>query len=124
AVNREAAARAISKLSGRKKILILALSLFCLLKTNYDVNTLIGCVVDYIRGVGALGLIALALGSKQFASALNHRILVWLGRISYSLYLVHIPILYVVSQTIGKTWPGLEISLAVILLSLLIAEII
>lgn len=82
-----------------------------------------GCLNDYVRGVGALGLIAPALGIKKINSGLSHEFLIWLGMISYSLYLVHIPILYVVNQTIGASWSVLETSIAFIPLSILAAEI-
>jgi peptidoglycan/LPS O-acetylase OafA/YrhL len=96
---------------------------YCLLKTDYNSHSFAGCLDDYIRGVGALGLIALALGIKKISSGLSHGFLVWLGRISYSLYLVHIPILYVVNQTIGASWSVLETSIAFIPLSILAAEV-
>ena len=48
---------------------------------------------------------------------------IWLGRISYSLYLVHLPILYMVNQTIGASWSDLRSSAVVIALSLFSAEL-
>ena len=81
-----------------------------------------GNAVDYLRGAGALGVIIFALGIKNFSATLGHSIFVWLGRISYSLYLLHIPILYVLRQTIGESWGVLETSIVLIVLSLLFAE--
>jgi peptidoglycan/LPS O-acetylase OafA/YrhL len=81
-----------------------------------------GCVADYLRGLGALGLIGLAMGIPKFGASLAHEIPIWLGRISYSLYLVHVPILYAVTQTIGSSWPTLQTSLVVIALSLIVAD--
>jgi peptidoglycan/LPS O-acetylase OafA/YrhL len=44
--------------------------------------------------LGALGLIVLALNSEWVRWLLQRKIPVFLGRISYSLYLVHIPVLF------------------------------
>ena len=82
-----------------------------------------GSVADYVRAVGAIGLIAFALSVKQFGQALTHGILNWLGRISYSLYLVHIPILYVINQTVGESWSVVQTSIILVALSLLAAEL-
>ena len=96
---------------------------YCILKTDYNWRSLAGSLNDYIRGIGALGLIALALGIKKINVGLSHGVFLWLGRISYSLYLVHIPVLYVVNQTIGASWSVLETSIAFVPLSILAAEI-
>jgi peptidoglycan/LPS O-acetylase OafA/YrhL len=77
---------------------------------------------DYANGLGAVGVIALALGVGKFQDMLNHRIPIWLGRVSYSLYLVHMPVLYVASQTFAKGAFTIPTTIIVIILSLLIAE--
>lgn len=48
---------------------------------------------DQIVGLGAGGFIATALASRRIGSALQTRIPMFLGHISYSLYLYHIPVL-------------------------------
>jgi peptidoglycan/LPS O-acetylase OafA/YrhL len=48
---------------------------------------------DIIYDVAAALIIVLALNAPSAARVLNRSVLQWLGRISYSLYLVHVPIL-------------------------------
>jgi peptidoglycan/LPS O-acetylase OafA/YrhL len=48
---------------------------------------------DFVIGMGAALLIALCLPATHLSRALTVPPLLWLGRISYSLYLVHFPIL-------------------------------
>jgi peptidoglycan/LPS O-acetylase OafA/YrhL len=48
---------------------------------------------DIIYDVAAALMIILALNAPSVARVLNRSVLQWLGRISYSLYLVHVPIL-------------------------------
>lgn len=79
-------------------------------------------VDDYIRGFGAAWLIALAISFKKIDNALNLKIPLWLGHISYSLYLIHIPIIYVIVQT----WTSLsliETAIVVLIISLGAAQI-
>ena len=47
---------------------------------------------DYLMGVGALAVIALAIASRN-SPLLSSPPLHWLGEVSYSLYLVHLPIM-------------------------------
>jgi peptidoglycan/LPS O-acetylase OafA/YrhL len=130
AIERDRVALRIAGLLKWKKILLFAIVAICLVKAS-DTSSLNGIAVIYINGIGALGLIALALGVQKFGNLLNHGVLIWLGRISYSLYLVHTLIFFGVDQTIGGLWPGLQNSpvakglslLAVIALSLLAADL-
>ncbi len=56
-------------------------------------------------GVGGALLIVLALETGRLATALRRRPLPWLGRISYSLYLVHLPVFLASIYGVG---PGLQ----------------
>lgn len=49
---------------------------------------------------GAVGLVVTAIGSAGAARALSNRVTSWLGRVSFSLYLVHVPVL----MTLGYLW--------------------
>ena len=48
---------------------------------------------DFIWGAGAVTLIAMTVGSARADRLLSAAPLVWLGRVSYSLYLIHVPLL-------------------------------
>jgi len=124
AIERERVGSMIANLSWWIQIFLFVIVAYFLLKTDYNKDTLAGSIVDYMRRIGAVGLIALALGVQWFSAALNHKVLVWLGRISYSLYLVHLPIIYVVNQTIGESWSIMQTSIVVIALSLFSAHLI
>lgn len=54
-----------------------------------------------LAGVGAAGLIVVAIGSPFAERMLSARLPLWLGRVSFSLYLVHVPVLASVAFLIG-----------------------
>ena len=124
AVERERVSAWIGALSKWKILILFLVAAYCLLKSDFSHYALIGSINDYLRGVGAVGLIALALGVPNFRNVLYHSSLRWLGRVSYSLYLVHIPVLYEIGQTVGKSWSVLQVSILTVAISLLAAEII
>ena len=101
--------------------MITALCLYCMAKSDSSGN--LQGVADYVRGIGALGIIALALSFGRFERLLSHRALIWVGRVSYSLYLIHMPIIYVIVEA-GSAMPSLPIIIvAVTGASLLAAEL-
>lgn len=59
-----------------------------------------------VNGVGAALLIAMVLASNRAQAALSVRPLPWLGAISYSLYLVHVPVLLAAVHMGGPDWPA------------------
>ena len=73
--------------------------------------------------MGSAGLIAAAIRRKRFANSLNLKVPVGLGRISYSLYLVHMPIIYVVSQTTGSSMSLPELCATVLVATIVAAEL-
>lgn len=81
-----------------------------------------------LAGVGAAGLIVVALCSPAADRLLRRRWLAWLGGISFSLYLVHLPILVTLAFAWGDAaWPlvalvGVPLSLAVARLFLQVVE--
>jgi peptidoglycan/LPS O-acetylase OafA/YrhL len=124
AIERQWVAEKISSLPKWCVLLLIPIIIVLLLKSDTNTSKAIGCISDYMRGLGAILLIALPLGIKKFSSALHHQIPIWLGRVSYSLYLVHVPIVYALTQTIAQSWSILEVSLATIILSLISAELL
>jgi peptidoglycan/LPS O-acetylase OafA/YrhL len=58
-----------------------------------------------LAAVGAVGLIVTAIGSDRVGGFLSMRVPQWLGKVSFSLYLVHIPILATVTFLVGdQNW--------------------
>ncbi len=54
-----------------------------------------------LSGVGAAGLIVVAIGSPFARRLLEARPVLWLGKVSFSLYLVHAPILATLAFSFG-----------------------
>jgi peptidoglycan/LPS O-acetylase OafA/YrhL len=80
-----------------------------------------GTLLWGMAAAGAVGLVVTALGSPGAGSALSRAVPRWLGRVSFSLYLVHVPVLMTLGYLWGEAaWPAV---LAVgIPASLLLAE--
>lgn len=62
-------------------------------------------VTDFISVAGILLLFALVIASKKLSDFLTKKPLLWLGKVSFSLYLIHIPILMLTTIFIGKFIP-------------------
>ena len=78
---------------------------------------------NFVWGLGAVLLLAVVVGSPASDRVLSAPPLVWLGKVSYSLYLIHVPLLVAaVHLTYGRLPLGVTIP-AVIAASLLIAEL-
>ena len=78
---------------------------------------------DFVWGAGAITLLVMTVGSAHAARLLSASPLAWLGRVSYSLYLIHVPLLIAaVHVTYGVLPLWLTIA-GVIPLSLACAEV-
>jgi peptidoglycan/LPS O-acetylase OafA/YrhL len=75
-----------------------------------------------IAEYGALIIVALCL-DPGLDAALSHGFATWLGKISYSLYLVHVPVLLTLVHLFYGKVPLQYILLATALLSVLLAEV-
>jgi peptidoglycan/LPS O-acetylase OafA/YrhL len=64
-------------------------------------NPVIGGILWSLVGIGAAGIIVSAIGFGPFRSFLNARVTQFLGRISFSLYLIHVPILATLAYQLG-----------------------
>ena len=78
---------------------------------------------DVLFDVGMAVALVLALNLPRLSAILNGRILQWLGRISYSLYLVHTPVLVFVFHALSGRAPIWVIIVAVITASSITAII-
>jgi peptidoglycan/LPS O-acetylase OafA/YrhL len=74
-------------------------------------------------GFAAILLVALCLADPWAHAALSHGFPTWLGRISYSLYLVHRPVLLTLVHVFWGKVPLQYILLCTVLLSLLLADL-
>ena len=73
--------------------------------------------------LGAAGLVAIVACSAACARALAFAPLVWLGRTSYSLYLVHVPVMLACGFLLGGTLAPRAILALAIVLALPMAEV-
>jgi peptidoglycan/LPS O-acetylase OafA/YrhL len=77
---------------------------------------------DIISAMGILLLFSLVLTSKTLDTALNSPPLLWLGKVSYSLYLVHIPVLMLTTIFLSKIIPLSYTFVLVPIFSLVVAH--
>lgn len=77
---------------------------------------------DITFGLGSALMIALALGSPAWSRTLQSRPLLWLGRVSYSLYLTHNIVLLAVVHLLYPFLDGVGLLAAVAVSSLIVAE--
>jgi peptidoglycan/LPS O-acetylase OafA/YrhL len=77
---------------------------------------------DFVWGAGAVALLVLAVGSLRADRLLSAAPLVWLGRVSYSLYLVHVPLLIATVRLSYGVLPLWAAVLGVIPLALVCAD--
>lgn len=78
---------------------------------------------DLFIAMGAAGLVALTLHSPRVCHFLEKTPVLWLGRISYSLYLLHVPVMFFVGYQVGETLgTGAVVAIAIVA-SLALAEV-
>ena len=78
---------------------------------------------DLFIAIGAAGLVALTLHSPRVCHFLEKRPVTWLGRISYSLYLIHVPVLSFVGYQLGAALGTGAVIVIAIVTSLAFAEV-
>lgn len=68
-------------------------------------GTLANDLTTDVEAVGALGLVIAAIGAPFLRRGLESRACQWLGRVSFSLYLVHVPIIATLAFALGdRMW--------------------
>lgn len=82
----------------------------------------LGRVLWGLAGAGAIGMVVVAVASPGAARVLGSRPARWLGRVSFSLYLIHVPVLATLGFALGEArWP--LVALVGVPLSLLLAAV-
>jgi peptidoglycan/LPS O-acetylase OafA/YrhL len=87
-------------------ITALAASLFCMVASQIfsfaaPASSFAGGVLWSLVGLGAAGVILCAIGYRPVQNFLNTRVSQYLGKISFSLYLIHVPIIATLAFTLG-----------------------
>ncbi|RWZ52411.1 acyltransferase [Labedella phragmitis] len=85
-------------------------------------RTIVSEVLWGFAGLGALGLVIVAVCSPALDRLLSTRIPQWAGRVSFSLYLVHVPVLATIAYAVGDRWWWV-VGLVGVPLSFVIAEV-
>jgi peptidoglycan/LPS O-acetylase OafA/YrhL len=80
-------------------------------------------LLNLLFGLGATLVMATIIGSKRAQHMLDKRVLNWAGQVSFSLYLVHMPLLIAMPRLLPNEMPAvLQVTMAVVL-SLVVADI-
>ena len=80
--------------------------------------------VELCEAIGAFLLLDLCMRSARARSILRHPTLLWLGKVSYSLYLTHLVVLIAAVYLLHDLLPIAAILTLVVVLSLLAAELL
>jgi peptidoglycan/LPS O-acetylase OafA/YrhL len=83
---------------------------------------LVCITLPYVTIFSAVLLVALCLAPWADAP-LSHSVPVWLGRVSYSLYLVHIPVFYTMMHLFWTKLPLIVLLTCSVVVSLLVSEL-
>lgn len=112
----------VANLNHIKKYILLLISLFLINNRWLNIINLKNSQIkDLIAALGILLLFSLVLNSKKLESSLIKRPFIFLGKISYSLYLVHIPVLMMLSIYLSKSIPIVWTFLFVPIVAIIVA---
>jgi peptidoglycan/LPS O-acetylase OafA/YrhL len=100
------------KIGGKWRGAVLLLSLLCIIAPHaldawgiMAASRSVGELEDYVAGAGAAGLIACAIQAGTLRSMLHHPVLVRLGALSYSTYLMHPTVIFVLIRLFYGRFP-------------------
>jgi peptidoglycan/LPS O-acetylase OafA/YrhL len=122
ALNHERINRIVDALPSIIKFLLLIFALACFIfdRRSFGVTSVI---MDYLHMVSAALLIVLAAYWNGLSRLLSIRPFLWLGRISYSMYLIHWVILYAVFELLGDILPYWQLPIIITIISLICADL-
>jgi peptidoglycan/LPS O-acetylase OafA/YrhL len=86
------------------------------------VAALVSVTLPFVATFAALLLVALCLAPWS-EKALTHSFPTWLGRVSYSLYLVHMPVLYTMMHLLWGKLPLIVLLACAVVTALLVSEL-
>lgn len=119
----------INRLSESKKYAVLGIKFLLLIlaaaSVLYDKRyfNFYSLLMDYWHILGSAIFIILAINWHGLSNLLSVRPLLWLGHISYSLYLIHLPVIFVVFETFGGKIPCWLVISITIATSLFMADL-
>ena len=115
----DAVRRAVSRLPGALAAVLWVASVALMLAPGQSMSD----YYNFVWGSGAVLLLWLTVGSARADRILSASPLVWLGRVSYSLYLIHVPLLVAAVHLADGILP-LWLTIALVIpLTLLAAEL-
>ncbi|KKT40427.1 hypothetical protein A3K29_03440 [Candidatus Collierbacteria bacterium RIFOXYB2_FULL_46_14] len=104
--------------------------LISLLSVRHVTDEYLGGLIESVVAWFAIGTIVFGIQTKMF-DFFNNKVLLFFGRISYSLYLVHFTVLYILARVMFNVYPNLPygsayfiIHVSLFILSLSIATLI
>ncbi|WP_431220434.1 acyltransferase family protein [Leifsonia xyli] len=103
--------------------LLVALGSMVLLVSHWMTRSAdLGFVLESLQPIAALGLLLCCLEWRLLARLLSHQPFRWLGTISFSLYLVHVPIIITLSYLLGS-WGPLKVGALAIPVALVVGTL-
>ncbi len=115
----------LATLSSASLLRFIALCALCYVLLRFRwIVPLPGAACDLANGLGAALLIALVLCSPRIQVLLSLRPVVWLGTVSYSLYLIHVPLIVGALHLAPQDLPPAMVLAGVVPLSLLAAAVL
>jgi len=115
----DAVRHAVSRLPGAIAAVLWVASVALMLAPGQSLSN----YYNFVWGAGAVLLLVLTVGSGRADRVLSAAPLVWLGRVSYSLYLIHVPLLVAAVHLADAILP-LWLTIALVIpLTLLAAEL-